>query len=83
MCDPAKICYNCMGELQQMGDTCPRCGWDNTTRECGPGYLSSCVLNNQYFVGRALERGGFGITYPGRFMEGGKLRRLSTQENCR
>jgi len=59
------ICFNCMGALEAPGAVCRHCGHDNRVRTNGPGYLQATVLQNQYFVGRALGRGGFGITYIG------------------
>ena len=65
MTDPNKICFVCMGELQSEGCICPSCGHDNRLRGNGPGFLKSTVLGGQYFVGKVLGRGGFGITYLG------------------
>ncbi len=65
--DEKRICYGCMRKLSESGE-CP-CGWRNTYDEeeretfLRPGTL---LDHGQYLVGRALGRGGFGITYLGR-----------------
>jgi len=56
-------CFNCMTRLSAPGEKCRHCGWDNRERRNGEGRLEQTVLNNQYLIGRALGRGGFGITY--------------------
>jgi len=58
-------CFNCMEQLHDPDEVCPSCGWDNHNRENVEDQLGQMVLNNQYIVGRALGRGGFGITYVG------------------
>ncbi len=59
------ICFGCMRRLEHPWTVCPYCGHDNTIRENDAGYLPAMLLQGQYFVGRALGRGGFGITYLG------------------
>ena len=55
------ICFGCMRRLEHPWTVCPYCGHDNTIRENDAGYLPAMLLQGQYFVGRALGRGGFGI----------------------
>ena len=65
MRDSKLICFHCMGKLEQPGQLCPHCGWDNRNRSNGAGYLEDVTLKDLYYVGRALGRGGFGVTYLG------------------
>lgn len=60
-----RLCFACMGVLPAPGAVCPHCGHDNRIRVNDPTYLPATVLQGQYFVGKALGRGGFGITYLG------------------
>ena len=59
-----RLCFHCMKPIEE-GQVCPHCGWDNRNRVNGEGQLEQSVLNNQYLIGHALGRGGFGITYVG------------------
>ncbi len=59
------LCFHCMGRLDVPGMVCPHCGHDNRFRRNDEGYLGNNILVNQYYVGRALGRGGFGVTYIG------------------
>ena len=63
--DGEKLCFQCMCALETPGSICPRCHYDNTRRRNETGFLQECVLKEQYLVGRALGRGGFGVTYAG------------------
>lgn len=54
-----------MGMLNAENDACPACGYDNHNRDNDAGFLSGGMLNGQYIIGRALGRGGFGVTYLG------------------
>ena len=58
-------CFSCMAQLNTVLETCPMCGWDNRNRVNGEGMLEQTVLKERYIVGRALGRGGFGVTYVG------------------
>ena len=60
-----RVCFSCMNPLSEPNQRCTRCGHDNRIRTNGPGYLPECILRGQYIVGKALGRGGFGITYIG------------------
>lgn len=56
-------CAGCMTELPG-GGTCPVCRWDDAAHAEIQDYLPShYVLRNQYYIGRVLGQGGFGITY--------------------
>jgi len=59
------LCYNCMEPLIAPETECRACHHDNRNRTGSRGCLSACLLQNQYFVGRKLGDGGFGITYIG------------------
>lgn len=64
--DPFLYCFSCMNPLQERNGTCPVCGKDNQIRQNGDDELPfSYLANRKYLVGRALGRGGFGITYVG------------------
>ena len=58
-------CFQCMAKLEKENGICPVCGHDNSVNANGVGFLPPCTLNRQYVIGRALGRGGFGITYLG------------------
>ena len=58
-------CFYCMSKLNDGNYACPSCGYDNSHRMNDAGYLPCAMLAGQYVVGRALGRGGFGITYLG------------------
>ncbi len=59
------FCISCMQEFSSPG-RCPHCGYDERKYPCHPFYLKpKTVLKNQYFVGKALGQGGFGVTYLG------------------
>ena len=58
-------CFSCMAKLSNAEERCPRCGWDNRKRVNDDDMLEQTVLKEQYLVGRALGRGGFGVTYMG------------------
>lgn len=60
-----RLCFGCMHMLPAPEAVCPHCGHDNRIRVNDPTYLPATVLQGQYFVGKALGRGGFGITYLG------------------
>lgn len=60
----AVYCYGCMTEFQANLQECPACGaripyYATDARDCPPG----TVLRNRYLVGKALGRGGFGVSY--------------------
>lgn len=59
-------CFSCMTKLPAPEMTCRYCGWDNHHRRNGEGMLEPCQLyHGQYLLGRAMGRGGFGVTYMG------------------
>lgn len=65
MRSPELICFSCMSPLEFPGEVCRHCGHDNHHRSNDNGFLPASLLQNQYFVGRMLGRGGFGATYLG------------------
>lgn len=57
-------CFECMSEVQGNLSECPHCNaripYSSTdVRDCPAG----TVLRNQYLIGKALGRGGFGVSY--------------------
>ncbi|MCI5903458.1 MAG: protein kinase [Blautia sp.] len=61
-----KLCYGCMKEVDTQEQICPYCGFDikdylqkTDVRALRPG----TILNGQYYIGKVLGAGGFGITY--------------------
>ena len=56
-------CFQCMAKLTEGERICHKCGHDNKFHDNGPGNLPYCVLQDNYVIGRALGRGGFGVTY--------------------
>ena len=57
-------CRNCFQTLKSEGVPCPYCGYDASADKRGSNALpAGTYLNNNYFIGRVLGCGGFGITY--------------------
>lgn len=54
-----------MNKLPAPDAACKACGRDNKTRKNDEGELPFALLAGKYLIGRALGRGGFGITYVG------------------
>lgn len=61
-----KLCYGCMKEVDTQEQICPYCGFNiqdylqkTDVRALRPG----TILNGQYYIGKVLGAGGFGITY--------------------
>lgn len=44
---------------------CPYCGYDNTKDNEGHQLSCGTILKEQYYIGKVLGQGGFGITYLG------------------
>ncbi len=65
MLDPRSYCFDCMKPLPSPDGICPACGKNNSVRRNSNGELPPANLANKFFIGRALGRGGFGITYVG------------------
>ena len=60
------ICYGCMRKLEEGQQICPSCGYDSNAPQNGEDMLpEGTVLFRKYLIGRAIGRGGFGITYLG------------------
>ncbi len=55
----------CAGCLRpSAGGPCPTCGWDDSLYPEVQTHLPRhLLLNGQYYLGRALGQGGFGVTY--------------------
>lgn len=59
-----QMCYGCMGQLDDELNICPACGYDSDT----PPVYDDCLypgtaVSDRYILGKAIGRGGFGITY--------------------
>ena len=65
MLNPREYCFSCMTLLSEPDGVCPKCGKDNHSRKNANTELPFARLAGKYIVGRALGRGGFGITYIG------------------
>ncbi len=56
-------CFNCMHLLETDGE-CPSCGKKNENLRTEPDQIKpGFMLNDRYYIGKSLGRGGFGITY--------------------
>ena len=61
----AKYCAHCMGSLTGQEKECPFCG-ESLDYIAQPHHLTpGTILNDHFYVGKALGQGGFGITYIG------------------
>ena len=61
----AKYCAHCMGSLTGQEKDCPFCG-ESLDYIAQPHHLTpGTILNDHFYVGKALGQGGFGITYIG------------------
>ena len=56
-----KRCHACMQIVS--GAVCEHCGYNMNTPSPRHHLAAGTVLNGQYYIGRALGQGGFGITY--------------------
>ena len=56
-----KRCPACMKSVS--GAVCEHCGYNLNTPTPRHHLAPGTVLNGQYYIGRALGQGGFGITY--------------------
>ncbi|MBP0984787.1 MAG: protein kinase [Oscillospiraceae bacterium] len=57
-----KLCENCFEEINSQ--PCPHCGFDPAVPSADPTVLKpGCILLGKYIIGRAIGKGGFGITY--------------------
>lgn len=58
------ICSSCFAEQITNSDICDVCGFDNSIAVENTGTLPmNMILMGRYIIGKALGRGGFGITY--------------------
>lgn len=63
---PPRICFACMREYNNTNNTCPYCGYvHGTPQEDEVMLAQGTVLQGKYLIGKAIGRGGFGITYVG------------------
>ena len=61
-----QYCYFCMTPLLDGQEICPNCSRSVHEQIDAQDHLPRCILRDQYFVGRRLGKGGFGMTYLGR-----------------
>ncbi len=61
-----KRCLGCLEEYSEQNGRCPHCG-SGSIVDCKEGYhlAPGSWLENRYLLGKALGRGGFGVTYIG------------------
>ena len=61
-----KFCNHCMTQLNETSEICPKCGRVNGASDIPAHHLlPGTILNDKFYVGKALGEGGFGITYIG------------------
>ena len=64
-----KLCPSCMQPIEDHASTCPYCGYEDfSTLHISIFLPPGTILNNRYYIGKALGHGGFGITYIGKDM---------------
>ena len=61
-----KYCNHCMSAIENGKNICTKCGHSIIENVPAHHLLPGTILNNKYYVGKALGEGGFGITYIGR-----------------
>ena len=62
-----KLCPSCMKPIEDHESKCPCCGYEDfTTLHISIFLPPGTILNDRYYVGKALGHGGFGITYIGK-----------------
>lgn len=58
------LCYRCFYEKQTRDESCPKCGYSNSSAHIASNcLLPGALLKKRYIVGMTLGVGGFGITY--------------------
>lgn len=61
-----KLCMGCMSNIDENVMTCPYCGYSEAADEQEAYYLTpGTVVGGKYIVGKAMEYGGFAVTYIG------------------
>lgn len=63
--NPREYCFWCMNKLPSEDGVCGHCKKSNSERKNGNSELPFSLLAGKYLIGKALGRGGFGITYVG------------------
>ena len=58
-------CPHCIRKITPGGKNCPYCGGDLAVENEATALSVGTMLNRRYFIGKALRKGGFGITYVG------------------
>jgi uncharacterized repeat protein (TIGR02543 family) len=62
--DGYNLCKSCFSDLEEGAFICDKCGYINGKESGIPMALTiGAILLGKYFIGRALGKGGFGITY--------------------
>ena len=60
--DLSRLCLSCMGIKDENG-FCPRCRTDIPPQQESPYLPLQVILNERYYIGKAIKKNGEGITY--------------------
>lgn len=61
-----KLCMGCMNQIEDNENTCPLCGFNETTLRQESYYLKpGTIIGGKYIVGKVLAYGGVAISYLG------------------
>lgn len=60
--DLSRLCLSCMGIKDENG-ICPRCKTDIPPQQEAPYLPLQVILNERYYIGKAIKKNGEGITY--------------------
>lgn len=63
MIDIDHLCPGCMQSNPTPDSPCPHCGYSKNTQPLKNALPVFSILEGKYLIGRALGKGGFGITY--------------------
>lgn len=63
MIDINHLCPGCMQSNPTPDSPCPHCGYSKNTQPLKNALPVFSILEGKYLIGRALGKGGFGITY--------------------
>ncbi|MBQ7677048.1 MAG: protein kinase [Lachnospiraceae bacterium] len=58
-------CPHCTRKITPGSGNCPYCGGDPNVENEASALSVGTMLNRRYYIGKALRKGGFGITYVG------------------